>query len=148
MNLNNYKKTNVISKADAAYLAGLIDGEGTITLVRKHRNEHRQLGVFISSTERHLLEFAKAVTGVGKITTKKTSKSNHSPGFAYAVYNRQALDLLNSLFPYLRSYKRDRAKLILKHYLEFTPRNGKYTEDLLVKKGKFEKAVLDTKANG
>lgn len=34
---------------DAAYIAGLIDGEGTVTLTRKHRNENRQLCVSISA---------------------------------------------------------------------------------------------------
>lgn len=27
---------------EAAYIAGIIDGEGTITLTRMHRNEHRR----------------------------------------------------------------------------------------------------------
>jgi hypothetical protein len=69
--LNNYKKTKALSLADAAYLAGLVDGEGTVTLVRKHRNEYRQLGLFVSSTEKVLLNFVKTATGDGKITTKK-----------------------------------------------------------------------------
>jgi len=29
---------NSLGAVDAAYIAGLIDGEGTITLTRKHRN--------------------------------------------------------------------------------------------------------------
>jgi hypothetical protein len=33
----------MLSKTDAAYIAGLIDGEGTVTLTRKHRNENRQI---------------------------------------------------------------------------------------------------------
>jgi hypothetical protein len=41
----------------AAYIAGLIDGEGTITLTRKHQNENRQLAITISNTDRALLDF-------------------------------------------------------------------------------------------
>jgi hypothetical protein len=63
----------------------VFDGEGTIMLARKHRNEHHQLAVSISSTEQKLLEFIKARIGVGKITNKRTSKSHHSPSFTYAV---------------------------------------------------------------
>jgi hypothetical protein len=51
----------MLSSTDAAYIAGLIDGEGTVTLTRKHRNENRQLCVSISSTERPMLEFVKQV---------------------------------------------------------------------------------------
>ncbi len=136
-----------LNPVDAAYIAGVIDGEGTITLTRKHSNEHRQLAVTISSTERQLLEFVKSAVGVGKITNKRISKSHHSPSFTYAVYNRQALVLLEWITPFLRTYKRDRAQLILESYLDLTPRNGKYTAELLGRKSAFESAVLGIKAN-
>lgn len=136
-----------ISLADAAYIAGIIDGEGTITLTRKHRNEHRQLAVTISSTERCLLEFVKTTLGVGKITNKRTSKSNHAPGFTFSVYNRQALILLQHIAAYLRTYKRRRAELILANYLDLTPRNGKYNPIQLERKSTFEAALLSIKAN-
>jgi len=45
---------------DAAYLAGLVDGEGTVALSHKHRGEHRQLLVSISNTERQILDFGRA----------------------------------------------------------------------------------------
>jgi hypothetical protein len=32
-----------IENTDLAYIAGLIDGEGTITLTRLHRSQNRQL---------------------------------------------------------------------------------------------------------
>lgn len=57
-----------LSIADAAYIAGIIDGEGTITLTRKHRNENRQLAVTISSNERYLLEFIRQTIGAGANT--------------------------------------------------------------------------------
>ena len=136
----------ILSAVDAAYLAGFIDGEGTITLSRKHKNENRQLAVTISNTERQLLEFSLEAIGAGKITNKRTSKSHHTPSFTYAIYNRQALTLLEQIEPYLRSYKVKRAKLILENYIALTPRNGKYTEELIKKRKKFEKSVLETKS--
>jgi len=39
----NYRKVKKLSREEAAYIAGIIDGEGTISLTRKHRGEHRQL---------------------------------------------------------------------------------------------------------
>jgi hypothetical protein len=106
-------EVKLLSAVDAAYLAGFIDGEGTITLSRKHKNENRQLAVTISNTERQILEFCLDVIGAGKITNKRTSKSHHTPSFTYAIYNRQALAILGQIEPYLRSYKVKRAKLIL-----------------------------------
>jgi hypothetical protein len=143
-----YRKFQGLSESDAAYIAGLVDGEGTVTLTRKHKNENRQLCVSISSTEKGLLEFVLNVTGVGKITNKSASKSNHSHSFAYAVYNRHALALLECITPHLKSYKRDRSEMILRDYLAVTPRNGKYTDKLLAKKKLFEESVLSIKANG
>jgi hypothetical protein len=142
-----HKSQNLLSQVDAAYVAGIIDGEGTITLTRKHRNENRQLAISISSTERQLLEFIKAAVGFGKITKKRANKAHHSQSYAYAVYNRQALVVLEAIQPYLRTYKKARADLILKHYLDLTPRNGKYTEELKHKKTLFEKELLEIKAN-
>jgi len=146
--MNSYKQLQPLNVQDAAYIAGLIDGEGTVTLTRKHKNENRQLCISISSTEKELLDFVLSATGVGKITNKRASKSHHTPSFAYAVYNRQALALLEQILPYLRSYKRDRAALILKNYLSVTPRNGKYTPKLLTQKSEFEDEVFSIKANG
>lgn len=145
--MNVYKQIQPLSSVDAAYVAGLIDGEGTVTLTRKHKNENRQLCVSISSTEVKLLDFVLTVTGVGKITNKQISKSHHSHSYAFSVYNRQALGLLEQILPFLKSYKRDRAEAILKDYLAVTPRNGKYTAEILKRKGEFEDTVLAIKAN-
>jgi len=140
--LNSYKQTQKLKQTEAAYIAGLVDGEGTVTLTRKHKNEQRQLCLSISSTEKPLLNFVKSATGVGKITTKKVAKIHHSPSFTYAVYNRQALNILLQINPFLISYKQARAQLILETYLEVTPRNGKYSKKLLARKDEFERAVL------
>ena len=68
---NNYRQIKLLSKTDAAHVAGLIDGEGTVTLTRKHKNENRQLCISIASTEINLLDFVLTATGVGKITNKR-----------------------------------------------------------------------------
>ena len=147
MSSMRYKKFQPLIKTDAAYIAGLIDGEGTITLTRQHKSDYRQLCISISSTERVLLEFVESATGVGNITNKRTTKPHHAPSFTFAVYNRQALALLKQILPELKSYKRLRAELILDHYLKLTPRNGKYTAEMLTRKKQFEQLVLSLKAN-
>jgi hypothetical protein len=43
-----YRTVRALAPVDAAYMAGLIYGEGTVTLSRRHRNDQRQL-VFAES---------------------------------------------------------------------------------------------------
>lgn len=62
-----YKQVRTLSLEEAAYVAGLIDGEGSVSLTRRHRNDKRQLVVSISNTERNLLEYVKQVVGAGRI---------------------------------------------------------------------------------
>ena len=116
-----------LSDTEAAYLAGIIDGEGTITLTRTHRGENRRPVVSISSTELPLLLHVRSVVGAGKITSKSCAQNHHSPSFAYAISSRQALTLLGRISPYLRTYKAGRARLLLEGYVRVTPRNGRYT---------------------
>ena len=49
-----------LSDTEAAYLAGIVDGEGTITLTRTHRGERRRPVVSISSTELSLLQYVRS----------------------------------------------------------------------------------------
>ena len=51
-----YKEVKEMSQIDSAYIAGLIDGEGTVTLSCRHRSENRHLVISISNTELPLLE--------------------------------------------------------------------------------------------
>jgi hypothetical protein len=141
------RRVNQLSRECAAYISGLIDGEGTITLTRLHANENRRLVVSIANTEIQLLKFVIDEVGAGKITRKRTISDRHTPSYCYAITSRQALDLLRQLSPYLRSYKRNRAELVLAHYVLLTPRNGKYTSHGLVERRKFEQELLSTTAH-
>jgi LAGLIDADG-like domain len=142
-----YRSTRELTVAEAAYVAGLVDGEGTVTLSRRHANEHRQLVVTIANTERPLLEFVLAVAGTGKITRKRTCAAQHTPSYCYAVSNRQALSLLRQLHPYLISYKRARAELAIRCYVLLTPRNGRYTPDQECLRLEFERSFLAIRAH-
>jgi hypothetical protein len=138
----SYRSVQPLTVTEAAYIAGLVDGEGTITLTRYHRNENRRLVVSISNNERSLLEFVMQAVGAGRITTKRTYKDSHAPSFAYAITNRQAVDLLVQIAPYLRSYKSARSALVLKDYIRLTPRNGKYEKFEQAERERFEDELL------
>ena len=135
--MTDYKKVKTLSDIDAAYIAGLIDGEGTITLSKRHSNENRQVVVSISNNEKNILDYILDVIGAGSISKKRTYSKHHLINHTYKVSNRQAISLLAQTNQYLRSYKRERAEIILDKYLELTPRNGKYTEELFIKRERF-----------
>ena len=135
-------RINSLSSESAAYIAGIIDGEGTITLTRLHAHEDRRLVVSIANTEAELLHFVRREIGAGKITRKRTTSPLHTPSFCYAVSSRQALDLLRQIVRYLRSYKRHRAELALANYEAVTPRNGKYSAAQDIARKKFENSFL------
>jgi hypothetical protein len=134
-----------LSLCDAAYIAGLVDADGTVTLTRKHRGENRALVVSISNTDRILLAFVAGAIGAGKITRKRAARKKHSPSFVFAIYNRQALQLLENIALFLQTYKSHRADLILRQYVLLTPRNGRYTAASRESRLKFEQNVLRIK---
>jgi hypothetical protein len=143
-----YKSANKLVAADAAYLAGLIDGEGTVTLTRLSRNRQRGLALTISSTELDILKHALTVIGAGKITNKKISKVHHIPSYTYQITNRQALDVLRQIGPYLRGYKAKRATLALQEYVRLTPRNGRYTVEQLKERDLFVQIFFSINSQG
>lgn len=131
-----------MSATDAAYIAGIIDGEGTISLTRRHRNENRQLEISICNTDMALLFFVKECIGAGRISSKRTYRPNHTAIATYSISNRQALQVIEQVHLYLRTYKAKRADLVLENYLKLTPRNGYYTPELTVLRNEFIRKFL------
>ncbi len=136
------KRLSTLDQMIAGYIAGLIDGEGTITLTRVHRNENRRLVVSISNNELALLQFVREVVGGGRITRKRTYNPRHAPSFTYQISSRQALELLRQTAPLLKSYKAARAHLAVADYVRLTPRNGKYGPELRTRRSEFEARFL------
>ena len=137
-----------LSKSEAAYIAGIIDGEGTVTLTRTHRGENRRPVVSISSTELPLLLYVRRVIGAGRVTRKARARAHHSPSFAYCLSSRQALGLLRQVSRYLRTYKSQRAKLLLDEYVRVTPRNGRYSPEQRADKEAFEERFFALSIRG
>jgi hypothetical protein len=140
-----YRTVSRLTSVDAAYIAGIVDGEGTITLTATHRDENRRLVIAISNTERALLLFIKRAIGAGRITNKRTYSQRHTPSYTYQISARQALALLVQIAPYLHTYKAERADLLLRDYIRLTPRNGKYDPETKLERNEFESKILATK---
>lgn len=130
-------------KVTLDYVAGIIDGEGTITLSRLHRTDKwRTPVVSVSSTTIEILNALVAAFG-GHICTHKTYKQHHLPNFSWRVSGRKAVDACTQLKTRLLvPSKRCRAELIATKYVDCTIRNGKYTAAQTRKKQQFERAFF------
>jgi hypothetical protein len=125
---------------EASYIAGIIDGEGSITLTRLHKNEHRRPCITIASTDIELLTYIQSLTGGGISRKKNYQPDRHKDSYTLNVKKKQSvLRTLYYVCPYLRvNKKRNRALWILENYERVTPRNGKYNPELLSNKLLFE----------
>lgn len=132
---------------EKAYIAGIIDGEGSIMLQRIHSNEHPSPCVSIASTTYELLEWIKNIIGKGMIIKKKNyNPEKHKLCYSYVLRRDDAINLLKEIYPFLIiETKRKRAQLIITKYKALTPRNGKYSEDLLKLKQRFYEEFISLK---
>ncbi|MBM7600615.1 hypothetical protein JOC34_003026 [Virgibacillus halotolerans] len=130
----------MVKKWEAAYIAGIIDGEGTITLTRFHQNEHRRPCITISSNDKELLIYIQLLVGGSIYSKKNYNPTKHRNSFTlYIKKKHEVFFTLNTVYLFLRiGQKRKRAEWILKHYNDVTARNGKYTEVMFKKKLLFE----------
>lgn len=128
-----------MTETEKAYIAGIIDGEGSIMLQKIHSNEHPSPCISIASTTLELLKWIKETIGNGAIIRKKNyNKEKHKDCYSYTLKGNDAINLLNDIFSYFRiECKRKRAELIITKYRTLPPRNGKYTDKMLNDKEKF-----------
>lgn len=121
-----------MEEAEKAYLAGIVDGEGTVTLMKHHKNETPTPSVSVANCNMKLLKWIKARVG-GVIVSKKKYKTYHTDSFAWSVRQDRAIRLLGEIRGYL-IVKRPQAQLIVNRYKAVTHRTGRYTPGMLAKK--------------
>lgn len=120
------------------YAAGLIDGEGTITLTRLHKNAMRAPVVSFSSTSFELISYFRDNYG-GTIITKKVYSQSHTPSWEWRLTYNKALAFIERINPYiLHNEKVHRARMLTNEYKSVTPRNGKYTDRTVQLRNEFE----------
>lgn len=126
-----------MTELEKGYLAGIIDGEGTITLTKS--GEFRHPVISVASCTQEILEEVKRICDGGAISSKRTYKANHAPSWAWSITYQRAIGVLEEITPYLHEpKKKTRAELILRDYNRLTPRNGKYTDEQRAEKYQFE----------
>ena len=128
-----------LTDLEKGYVAGIIDGEGTITLTYVHSsNKFRAPSIEVTSTTLEMLEKMKALAG-GTISKVSKRAEHHKQAYRWCIRYNAVIDLLKEISEYLLEPKKKyRADLILSTYKEVTPRNGKYSKEKLKAKLQFE----------
>lgn len=117
-------RIRTLKDTEAAYLAGIIDGEGTVGLYqgfRKSGRPYKIVLVSVSNTDETLMAWLVSIGGGFVARDKSKSRKPHwKPSFTWAVQAHvDVLGLLKQTLPYL-VIKKSRAEMII-DYLEGKP---------------------------
>ena len=126
-----------ISETDLAYLAGILDADGHIGLVRRKRSGKRDTQrthylrpvVQIGQAKMPLLEHIKSVVGVGAIVTNERGRVFHNLRFWPGVL----LWLLPVLIPHL-VVKRRQAEIVLQFIQDLKYRGKELSAEIFLRR--------------
>jgi len=114
---SNPPNSDLTKQTEKAYIAGIIDGEGCVTIAK--RNTKRKNGIFcfyqclviIVNTDKKMLDFIANLYG-GWINTNHRLKGNQKISYKWVCAGDNMRKLLKDTLPYLR-IKKKQAKVIL-----------------------------------
>jgi LAGLIDADG endonuclease len=104
-------KGKLLNVVDAAYLAGLIDGEGYVGVSGSKNNKASKgckrgvalrISVSVNMTDSRPLKWAQTVTGVGTIHTHKKHKAHYRQAWNWQIWSREAALVLKQIRPFLK----------------------------------------------
>lgn len=113
-----------MNQQEVAYLAGIIDGEGTISFMKRGNNYFPT--VSIANTSKELMDWCKAKVGEKACVCRKIPRYEHH-SLSYHIRWRfdAALRVAELCFPYL-IIKKEHAKFLMQ-WKSVVRRNGHYS---------------------
>jgi hypothetical protein len=96
-----------MSEVEKAYIAGLMDGEGCITIMksspkRRAISPSYRIAIEIGMTDGGQMNYCQRITGIGYITRAKVySRPNCRDRWQWTIPKNDVLDLLPGIYPYL-----------------------------------------------
>ena len=118
----------MIPDTDAAYIAGIIDGEGHIECVRRKEKRKGKKGYYYSNsmricirvqmTDKSVLLWMKEVIGMGTVRKRNRSpsiKTHWKDSWTYSIRFREAYKLCCLIWPFAH-VKLDKINQIMEHY--------------------------------
>ncbi len=104
-----------MTETDKAYIAGLIDGEGYISIFRhfhpKRKISSYRVSVGITNTDRELILWLYSKLG-GHFVDGRNTRDNWKMRYDVIWYSRKARTVLDMVLPYLKS-KKLKAEIVL-----------------------------------
>lgn len=103
-------------ETDAAYLAGILDGEGNI-----HEVKPRTWRISIYQSDEAFIRWIAEVTGTGLVTSRElqgsnlVKQSNFKTGWYWQLYGKNAAAFLRQVRPYMH-IKNEKADAMLADY--------------------------------
>ena len=145
---HNRPVTNVNSKINkeyvarltdfqASYLAGLMDGEGTIAL-----DTNGSISITITNTFYDLIEWCANITGFGTISNVKNTSDKHKLAYTWRIDIGNVELFLRMIQPYL-IIKRDQADLMLTYIANYV----RQKDNQLIFQYYKEMAILNYRGN-
>lgn len=123
-----------------SYLAGIIDGEGTITLGSgRSSTGFRIVEVSVANTHKGLIDWLQEEFG-GSVRLRRGRKAHYKPLYEWRLRGEEAVSLIRKVRRYLR-IKRPRADLICAEWKPLK-RGAIYTVTARTRRKAFEDAVL------
>ena len=92
--------TTSVRAEDAAYIAGLLDGEGHISVTFDHKRHH-YLEVKITNTNVAVLQFVESVFG-GRIWVHSKATPNRLTAYRWGIGGKGLDEFLETIQPFVR----------------------------------------------
>ena len=123
----------MIPDTDKAYIAGLFDGEGTITY-KKYKEKKKngtydcwRISMEIAMTDKSVLVWLTEVLGCGTLN-KKPRKNGHKMQYRWRCVFRDAFHVCCLLFPFAH-VKLDKIQKVIGHYSTIKKKDNIYNLD-------------------
>lgn len=111
---NNFTKQ--LLNLEKAYIAGIIDGEGTISINRSFRRKYNIFKyacyIEVTNTNKDLLIYLEKVTQIGRIELGRKGNEKHKNAHVWRLNKNEIKGFLIQIQPYL-IIKRKQCKLML-----------------------------------
>ena len=118
----------ILSETEKAYLAGIMDGEGSIGAYiyryRSYRHYIFQIQIMITTTNRELVDYLTRITGGIFGITSRPKTDRWKETYWLKVYKKHSKEFLRNIFPYL-VIKKHQAQI----FLDMDIRNLNYIKD-------------------
>ena len=115
--IKNRKEVNIV---DAAYIAGLFDGEGSVDFAKRKekRGNVQSILMRIEMTDEDVLKWVHETLGVGTVRKRNRSpsrKAHWKDAWVYSIRFRDALHVCKLLWPHIK-VKLNKIEQIIDHY--------------------------------